>query len=81
MGEIVSAIKNNEYVLCFDYDDDRGLKKIIACYKALRKAKIGAQLYEMDDEPTTLKFMENLNGTYRQISEDVDAQMEAESET
>lgn len=40
MGEIVSAIKNNEYVLCFDYDDDRGLKKIIACYKALRKAKM-----------------------------------------
>ena len=52
MEEIVSAINGNEYVLCFDYDDDEGLWKIIACYKALGKANIGAQLYEMDNEPS-----------------------------
>ena len=80
MGEIKTAVQNDEYVLLFDYDDSDGVKKIISCCKELRRAQVDVQLYEMDDEPTTLKFMENLNDTYDEIDAEVDAEMENEAD-
>ena len=74
IGEIKREIQENEYVLVYSRIDDRGLKQIIKCYKELTKEGLKAELFEGNDEPTTLELLKNLDNTYDEISDDIDAE-------
>ena len=74
IGEIKREIQENEYVLVYSRIDDRGLKQIIKCYKELTKAGLKAELFEGNDEPTTLELLMNLDNTYDEISDEIDAE-------
>ena len=80
ISEIMSRINNNDYVLLFDYTDHEGVKTIIKCYSELKDNSIEASLFEMDDEPTSIDLLNNLNQMYSEISDEVDAMMDAEAE-
>lgn len=78
MSDISSRINNNEYVLSYEYTDGSGVKKIIKCYDELTKLGIQPTLFELDDEECDIKQIKNLNNMYDEISDEIDAEMEAE---
>ena len=73
INTIKRSIQERKYVLLYPYTDRFGLKKVIACYDELKKNGIEAEVYELDDEITTIEFLRNLNATYDEISEEIDA--------
>lgn len=73
IGKIKSSVQERDYVLLYPYTDRFGLKKIIACYDELKENGIEAEVYELDNEITTVDFLRNLNGTYDEISDEIDA--------
>ena len=75
IGEIKRSIQEKRYVLLYPYTDRFGLKKIIACYEELEHNGVGAKVYELDDELTTIEFLKNLNGTYDEISEEIESEI------
>jgi len=72
MWEIKKSIQERNYVLLYSYTDRFGLKKIIECYDELKENGIEAEVYELDDEITNIDFLRNLNGTYDEISNEID---------
>lgn len=74
MGKIKKSIQEREYVLLCSYTDRFGLKKIISCYDELKENGIEAEVYELDDEVTSIEFLRNLNSTYDEISDEIDAE-------
>ena len=80
ISDISSRINNNEYVLSYDYTDGIGVKKIIKCYEGLTKLGIQPTLFELDDEECSFEQLKNLNNMYDEISDEIDAEMEAEDE-
>lgn len=75
MSVIRDRILRHEYLLVYSYTDRFALKKLIKCYKDLAAQGIEAELYELDDDPTTIDLLENLNRTYDEISDQIDAEM------
>ncbi|MBP5655357.1 MAG: hypothetical protein J6X33_07555 [Clostridiales bacterium] len=78
ISDIRTAIDNNEYVLSYDYTDEKGIKNIVKCYEELEKLGIKARLYELDNEECSIELIKNLDKMYDEISDDIDAEMEAE---
>ncbi len=74
MGKIKSSVQERDYVLLYPYTDRFGLKQIIACYDELKENGIEAEVYELDDEITTIGFLKNLNDTYDEISDEIDSE-------
>ena len=71
ISDISNRINNDEYVLSYDYTDDRGVKKIIKCYEELTKLGISPILYELDDEECDIDILKNLNNMYDEIDSEV----------
>ncbi len=72
ISDISNRINNDEYVLCYDYTDDSGVKKIIKCYEGLIKLGITPVLYELDDEECDIEILKNLNNMYDEIDSEID---------
>ena len=72
ISTIKDHITRHEYVLVCSYTDRIGLKKIIQCYKELTAKGIIPEVFELDDELTTIDFLERLNATYDEISGEID---------
>lgn len=81
ISEISARINKNEYVLSYEYTDEVGLKKIIKCYKQLSKLGIKSTVFNEDGEACTIDDLENLDGMYDEISEYIEAVVEAEDES
>ena len=79
ISEISRRIKNSEYLLSYKYTSDDGVKNIIHCYNEFTKIGITPSLFEHDC-PTTIVFLNNLRKTYQEISDEIDAEMEAEDD-
>ena len=73
IGIIKKNIQKRGYVLLFPYTNRSGLKKVIECYNELKNNGIEAEVYELDDEITSIEFLRNLNKTYDAISDGIDA--------
>ncbi len=73
VGIIRDRIIRHDYLLVCSYTDRMGLKRIIQCCRDLVSAGIVPEVYEFDDEPTTIEFLERLDSTYDGISDDIDA--------
>lgn len=71
---IKTRIQHGEYVLVSSYTDRFGLKKVIHCYEDLADAGISAEIFELDDEPTTIEFLRNLDRTYDEVSDEIDSE-------
>lgn len=80
IADIKSRVDKDDYIFTCDAVDDKGCKSMLKCIKELNKAKVTTQLYEYD-EPMDLQLLKNWVGTCREISREVDAEMELESET
>lgn len=80
ISDINSRIANDEYVLSYDYTDNEGVKCIINCYEQLTKLGIQPRLFELDDEECDIEIIKNLNTMYDEISDEIDAEMEAEDD-
>lgn len=78
IADIKNAITEGQPVLIFDYTDEEGLSNIIDCYNSLTDSGISAQLYE-HDRPTTISLMLNLLQMYKEISDQVDEEIETET--
>ena len=76
MGSISRRIREGDYVLLCSYTDRSGLKKIISCYDELKENGLKAEVYELDDEMTSIAFLRNLSGTYDDISDEIEAESE-----
>ena len=76
ISEIKNCIYNGQYILSCPYTDRHGLKKIIKCYKDLEDASVPVSDYELDDRLTTIDFLRNLDATYDEISNEIDAEEE-----
>ena len=74
MSTIKDRIAHHEYVLVCSYTDRIGLKRIIQCYKELVLKGIVPEVYELDDEPSTIEFLERLNATYDEISDEIEGE-------
>lgn len=79
ISEISRRIKNSEYLLSYRYTSDIGVNSIIRCYNEFVKIGITPSLFE-HDRPTTIVFLNNLRNTYQEISDEIDAEMEAEDD-
>jgi len=78
IADIKNTITEGQAVLIVEYTDEDGLSKIIDCYNSLTDSGISAQLYE-HDRPTTISLMLNLLQMYKEISDQVDEEIEAET--
>ena len=65
-----SSRKNRQAVECCWLD-------IIHCYNEFQKLGITPFLYE-HDRPASIDFLKNLSKTYKEISDEIDAEMEDE---
>ena len=72
VADINSRIRNDEYVLLYDYSDDSGIKKIIRCYEELSKFGITPRLFEHDRECDDV-FLRDLCGCYELIGDEIEA--------
>ena len=72
--KIKRSIQERDYVLLYPYTDRLGLKTILAGYDELKEHGIEAEVYELDDEITTIGFLRNLNDTYDEISDEIDSE-------
>ena len=79
ISDISGRIKNSDYLLSYDYSSEKGVNTIILCYNEFHKIGITPSLYE-HDRPTSIEFLKNLSKTYKEISDEIDAEMEAEDE-
>lgn len=79
IADIKQRISSNQYLLEYEYTDEDGLKKIINCYSKLEKTGISAQLYEHDN-PCDIQLLKNLNGMYKDISDQINAEIAAEED-
>lgn len=79
ISEIKKRIDNNSYLLTCSYTDDKGLNALLKCHKELSAAGISTQLFE-HDRPCELQFLKNLSNTYQEISDEIDADIDAESD-
>ncbi len=80
IADIKSKVENDNYIFTCNAIDEAECKKMLKCIKELNKAKISTQLYEYD-EAIDLQLLKNWVGTCREISHEVDAEMELESES
>ena len=71
---IRDRIIRHDYLLVCSYTDRMGLKRIIQCCRDLVAAGIVPEVYELDDEPTTIGFLERLDSTYDGISDEIEAE-------
>ncbi len=79
ISEIKQRISEDKYILSYGYTNDKGVKIITKCYCELVAQGISVQLYE-HDVPCELQFLKNLSNMYQEISDEVDAEIEAESD-
>ena len=79
VADINSRIKNDEYVLLYDYTDDSGIKKIIHCCDVLALYGIKPKLFERDKE-CDVDFLRELCGCYELIGDEIEAYKADESE-
>ena len=77
LAEIKNAILEERYVMEIPYTDDEGLEELIRCWKLLKEAGIPSQFYEYD-QPTTADELLNLSGMYKEISDQIDDDIENE---
>lgn len=77
MGEIKTAIENNDFVYECRFVDENGIKKLISIYKELSAANIEAELFEHGRQ-TNVEFLKNLTNSYIDIDADVDRMMDEE---
>lgn len=78
IADIKKAITEEQYVLSCDYIDEEGIADILQCYRTLYDAGITAQLFE-HDRSTTIEFIHNLLQWHKEITKQIDDEMEAES--
>ena len=74
MSTIIDRVAHHEYVPVCSYTDRIGLKRFIQCYKELVSKGIVPEVYELDDEPSTIDFLERLNVTYDEISDEIEGE-------
>lgn len=77
ISEISRRIKDSEYLLSYDLSSEKGINTIIRCYNEFKKIGITCSIFE-HDRPTTIEFIKNLSRTYKEISDEIDAEIEAE---
>ena len=73
IGVIKTKIQNGKPVLSCKYTDRVGLSKLIQCYYELSAQEIDLTLHELDNEITTIRFLENLLSSYDEISGEIDS--------
>ncbi len=79
ISEITSRIKNSEDLLSYRYTSTNGTKNILHCYSELTKIGISPSLFE-HGRPTSIEFLNNLNKTYQEISDEIDAEIDSEDD-
>lgn len=79
ISEISQRIRNSEPLLSYDMAHSEGIQKIILCYESFKKQGITPELFE-HNRPTTIAFLRNLSTTYQEISDYVNAEMDAEED-
>ena len=77
MGEIKTAIENNDFVYECRFVDGNGIKKLISIYKELSAANIETEIYE-HGRLTDVEFLLNLTNSYVGIDADVDRMIDEE---
>ena len=80
MGEIKSAVEQNQFILEVDYLSISGIRKLRRCYDELLKAGIECDIYDEDEEVISRQIMNNWIETLRGTEKDTMAQMAAEAE-
>ena len=75
ISDISGKIKNSDYLLSYDYSSEKGVNNIIHCYNEFQKVGITPLLFE-HDRPASIDFLKNLSKTYKEISDEIDAEME-----
>lgn len=75
IGQIRKNILEGKYVLFCSYTDRNGLKSVIECYEELKENGIAAEVYELDNEITTMEFLKNIDETYNEISNEIDNEL------
>lgn len=79
ISDISGRIKNSDYLLSYDLSSEKGVNNIIYCYNEFHKIGITPSLYE-HDRPASIDFLRNLSKTYKEISDEIDAEIEVEDE-
>ena len=79
ISEIKRRVKDSDYLLTYDYCSEEGVDTIIRCYMDLVREGIQPKLFE-HDRATDIEFLGNLSNTYREISEEIDLEMELEDD-
>lgn len=79
ISDISGRIKNSDYLLSYDLSSEKGVNSIIYCYNEFHKLGITPSLYE-HDRPASIDFLRNLSKTYKEISDEIDAEIEAKDE-
>ena len=79
ISDISGRIKNSDYLLSYDLSSEKGVNNIIHCYNEFQKLGITPSIYE-HDRPASIGFLKNLSQTYKEISEEIDVEIEAEDE-
>lgn len=64
--------------MSYDLSSEKGVNNIIHCYNEFQKLRITPSLYE-HDRPASIDFLKNLSKTYKEISDEIDAEMEDEA--
>ncbi len=77
MSAIKDDIQNNRYILTCDYYDRNGIKSIISAYIELSSQNTDVTIYE-HDRTSNIQFLENRIQTYKEVSEEADAESELE---
>ncbi len=77
MSAIKDDIQNNRYILTCDYYDSNGIKSIISAYIELSSQNTDVTIYE-HDRTSNIQFLENRIQSYKEVSEEADAESELE---
>ena len=77
ISEISGRVKNSDYLLSYDLSSEKGVNNIIHCYNEFQKIGITPSLYE-HDRPASIGFLRSLSKTYKEISDEIDSEMEDE---
>ena len=75
ISEISGRIRNSDYLLSYDLSSEKGVNNIIFCYNEFHKIGITPSLFE-HDRPTSIDLLKNLSKTYKEISDEIDSEME-----
>lgn len=79
ISEINTRVKNSNYLLSYDLSSEKGVNNIIFCYYEFQKNGITPSIFE-HDRPASIEFLNNLSRTYKEISDEIDREMELEDE-